>query len=1189
MLPLKSNQTILDAISGSDGPITLGLLPLTAQEEEACINNVISHCAGNLRSLVDLLKILTPAAAAYAIAAGASQAVSQGAEFWGPLADKLGINLSDSQSRELLSTAFRSACRRLGVMDPDVSELAWKNIAPMMAQASILHRWTEALGMGIQTTLRNRPLPDLDDPAALLKFALDLASHTRGQPNLKKILHTEVGGIVVHRLISSCVYNRYDILPAHLIEPMRQAFEGGGRQVTLKSPYVSFSLVRGGFELVLPKQPGKLISHQTYWLVSGSQYSPVSEERLSEFEIGAGTLAIQLRNVAAGYPDHTFTVNLALDQPFRVFDESTMRERMVRVGEETSLLPGDYLLVLKPDAVTNDADGEEIRGNYKVLPGVVMRPGQEPLIVTHDETVSTLSPVLKAGIYQSSDDGLFSALGDGKHLHYGGTFGFLAFIPKSQHTGDLDIQVTSRDAVLFEMKVTLQSHDQGVYDYSQNLENALKEAVQSLQPGVHPIQIRIATNATSATRELWYWKGLERISNHKGFLCSAAPLNIDFSLSKGFRESNTGCSFVENYRAPKVIISLKQGETIELRRAGIQATCIDTVDNWQTEIRAYENLAVSDTDARVIQLESGGFEEWIIRCNDRELAKLDQKRTRQFIGLRSLLADFGKSGRVCAISEDGEEIRLFSFSSDLVASTLAIALDHGRGLEKWTTTVPIEGVGKLGLVILDYSDSPIPSESPVILLYNDDSPLVEESEITVDATEGVSAVMQRIAAQGNVPARVKVCLHISPEETTRRFLTIDLVQMPPQGDQWKPLYCIDGPNTSQLSIVVSGGAIIDRDNCSWWRHLWRVSQNNFIAEDHFMYEHLTESDIESALVTISRLTTVKYPTNVYTRSAKYLSSLSHKLSARREAGGHRDNDIWWGAAATELAAHAGAALSPVVRQFLFTNNTHLMRRVWTSERETPQVDRGHVIRSLSLANEVRKAGGLVDYAKSFYHQGTHPLELFHSFKNWVEVSTNRADCFTDFDFNLFFREILKRVAQHSEADTSFESMPVLSARHLLYATNSLNRRVRVLTRASAGNAGHSLTGVLQSLISVHQKLEGRIGGLNDKLGYKPVARGFNFDRPDHYESVYYPDIPLLSSPQAKQIADLTWAFCVATRAKAHGRISSDEFQNTFALFSGVSVQTHPINLILSFTPELFSYYTALLDFGLYQNLPVNQS
>jgi hypothetical protein len=1187
MLPLKANQTILEAISGSDGPITLGLLPLSAQEEEACINDVIAHCAGRLRTLVDLLKILTPAAAAYAIAAGASQAVSQGNEFWGPLADKLGIDLSDSPSRELLSKSFRSACKRLGVMDPDVSELAWKNIAPMMAQASILHRWTEALGAGIQTTLRSRPLPDLDDPAALLKFALDLATHTHSQPNLRNILRTEVGGIVVHRLISSCIYNRYDILPAHLIEPMKQAFEGGGRQVTLKSPYVSFSLVHGGFEVVLPKQPGKLTSHQTYWLVGGSQYSPVSEERLSEFEIGAGTIAIQLRNVAAGYPDQIFTVNLALDQPFRVFDESTMRERVVRVGEETSLLPGDYLLVLKPDATTNDADGEEIRGNYKVLPGVVMRPGQEPLIVTHDETVSTLSPVLKAGIYQSSDDGLFTALSDGKHLHYGGTFGFLAFIPKSQHTGDLGIQVTSRDAVLFERTVALQSQDQGVYDYSQSLENALDEAVQSLQPGVHPIQIRLATNATSATRELWFWKGLERISNQKGFLCSAPPQNIVFHRSKGIRESKSGCDFIENYRAPKVIISLKQGEMIEILRAGIQATCIDPADNWQTEIRSYENLTVSDTDARVIQLESGGFEEWTIRCNDRDLAKLDQKKTRQFIGLRSLLADFGKSGRIDAISEDGEEIRLFSFSSDLVASTLAIDLDHGRGLEKWTTKVPMEGIGKLGLAILDYSESPIPIESSVIPLYDDEHPFVDNSEISVDAMEGVSAVMLCIPAQGNVPARVKVCLQISPEKTTDRFLTIDLVQMPPQGDQWKPLYCIDGPNTSQLSIVVSGGAIIDPESCSWWRHLWRVGQNSLTDEDHFLYGNLAGADIESALVTISRLTTVKYPTNVYNRSAKYLSSLSHKLSSRREAGGHRDDDIWWGAAVTELAAHAGTVLSPVVRQFLFTNNTHLMRRVWTTEHGISQVDRGHVIPSLGLVNEVRKAGGLVNYAQTFYHQGTHPCELFHSFKNWSEVSTGRAACFTGFDFNLFFREILKRVAQHSEADTSLELMPVLSARHLLHTTNSLNRRVRVLARASAGNAEHPLTGALQSLIRVHKQLEGRIGGLNNRLGYTPVARGANFDRPDQYEPLYYPDLPLLSSPQAKQIADLTWAFCVATRARAHGRISSDDFQETFSLFSGVNVQTHPINLILSFAPELFSYYTALLDFGLYQHSAAN--
>jgi hypothetical protein len=1181
MLPLKSNQTILDAISRSEGPITLGLLPLTAQEGDACIDDVIAHCAGRLRPLVDLLKILTPAAAAYAIATGASQAVSQGGEFWGPLADKLGIDLSDSQSRELLSTTFRSACKRLGVMDPDVSELAWRNIAPMMAQASILHRWTDALGAGIQITLRSRPLPDLDDSSALLKFALDLASHTHSQPNLQNILRTEVGGIVVHRLISSCVYNRYDILPAHLIEPMRRAFEGRERQVTLKSPYVSFSLVHGGFELVLPKQPGKLISHQTYWLVGRSQYSPVSEERLSEFEIGAGTIAVQLRNVAAGYPDQTFTVNLALDQPFRLFDEGTMRERMVRVGEETSLLPGDYLLVLKPDATTNDAGGEEIRGNYKVLPGAVMRPGQEPLIVTHGETISTLSPALKAGIYQSSDDGLFTALNDGKNLHYGSTFGFLAFIPKSQHTGDLGIHILSRDAVLFERKLALQSHEQGVYDYSASVENALEEAIQSLQPGVHPIQIRIATNATSATRELWYWKGLERISNHKGFLCSAAPLNIDFRKSKGFRESSTGCSYLENYRAPKVVISLNQGETIEMIRAGIQATCIDPVDNWQTEIRSHENLTVRDSDARVIQLESGGFEEWSLQCNDKEFATLNQKKTRQHIGLRSLLAEFGKSGRICAVNEVGDEIRLFGFSSSLVASALTLEQDHGRGLEKWTTKIPLEGLGKLGLLVRDYSRSPVSIDSDVVPLIDDENLPEVETEVAVEARDGVTAVLHCLPAGGNLEARVKICIQISPKKTSTSLLTIDIVQMPPHGGEWRPLHCADGPNTSQLCMVTSGEAPVQADDCTWWHHLWRVSQNGLTEADQALYGALDDGELSTALDTISRLTTVKYPTSVYFHSAKYFSSLSHKLSSRRETRGYRDENVWWNAGAAELSDYADAVETPLIRQFHFTQNSHVLRRIWGDDGVVGSSSRSNVISSLSLVKEIQRAGGRVNYAQAVFYEDKHPCELFSSFKNKNAVFAGQASDFQNFDFNLFFKEILKRTLQHCEGGMVHESVPVLSARHLLHSINTLNRRVRVLTQASAADAGHPLTKALQSLSRTHAQLESRIITLNGKIGYRPEGRSASLDQPDRYEALHFPELPSLSSVQAKQIADLAWAFCVANRARAHGRMESLESKETLTLFSGTSLPTHPINLILSFAPELFSYYIALLDFALF--------
>lgn len=1187
MFPVKANQTVLEAISRSEGPITLGLLPLSEQEEEACIRDVRIHCAGRLRTLLELLHIYTPAAASYAIAAGASQAVSQGSRFWEPLGDMLMIDLSAPLSRESLSVIFSKACENLGVVTPDVSDLAWKYAAPIMTQASILHRWTDALGAGIQTTLKFCPMPDLDDPRALEMFATVLAQHTHSQPNLRSILQTQVGPIVVHRLISSCIYNRYEILPAHLVEPMKQAFEGGGRQVTLKSPYVSFSMIHGGFELVLPKQSGKLISHQTYWLVKSSQYSPVTEERLSEFELGTGTVDVQLKKLTMGYPDQEFTVNLSLNQSFRLFEEKTMRERSVHVGEETTVPPGDYLVIMKQDATTNDATCEEMRGTYKVLSGVALRPGLEPLTIVHNDIKSSLSAALKAGIYQSTEEGQFTTLSNGMNLHYGDVIGFQAFIPKNQHSGMIDIQISNGDSVLLKTAVPLQAQDHGVYDYSQDLENALHKAIDLVRPGIHRLQIRLATNVTSIIRDFWYWKGLKRISNHLGFLCSEPPENIDYRGSKGIEASEDGCGFPKNTNRPRILILLKGGSAIELLRPGIQATCIDPSDNWQVEIGPHENLTVKGSDTRVIQLESGGFEEWSLCCNGKEFAQLSQRKTVQIIGLHSLLSDFGKSGRVCAVNGDGEEIRLFGFSSSLLATALILDLDHGIGLEKWTTKIPLEGVGKLGLIVRDYSESPIPADTPVVPLVDEENLPENGLEVTVDVKDGVSAVIRCLPAQGNLEARVKVCIQISPERTSNSLLAIDVVQMPPKGDQWNPLLCVDGPSTSQLCIVTSGSAEINHDCCTWWHHLWRVSQNSHAVEDGKFYESLTNEEIGEALTTISRFTTTKYPTSVYSHSARYLSSLAFKLSSRRKSCGHLDDDIWWCAAATELENHADAVTFPVVRTFLFSNNPHVLRRIWRYDKEISSSSRSNVIPCLSLVTNIRNSGGRVGYAQKVIHEGRHPYELFSSFKNWRQVSEGQATEFQNFDFNFFFKGILKRALQHAESAVVADEIPILSARHLLRTINALNRRVRVLTRASSGDAEHPLSITLLSLSGTHAKLESRIVSLNSSIGYRPEGHPANLDHPDHFEPLYYPDLPCLSGVQAKQIADLTWAFCIAIRAKAHGRMCSNESKEIFTLFSGFSTPTHPINMILSFAPELFSYYVGLFDFALYNPEPTN--
>ncbi|MFN9409562.1 MAG: hypothetical protein ACK6AY_09580, partial [Akkermansiaceae bacterium] len=547
---------------------------------------------------------------------------------------------------------------------------------------NILPNATAPQGAGLQTTHRVPPLPALDEPQALLRVAQELAAHIHNQPNLRSVLLTEVGPIVVHRLISSCIYNRYDILPNHLVDPMKQAFGASGRQVTLKSPYVSFSRVTGGFELVLPKQPGKLTSYQTHWLVNGNQYSPVTEERLSEFEIGSAKIDVRLKKVASGYPDQEFSVNLALDEPFRIFEEKTMREKSAHIGEETTVPPGEYLLIMKPEVTTNDASFEEIRGEYKVLDGITLRPGLEPLVLTYKGVDSTISPALKAGIYQSDDAGHFITLADGTNLHYGDVIGFQAFIPKNQHSGEIGIQIYTGNDKLLEKSQPLQEHEQGVYDYSQNLQESFFEAIENLSPGIHSIQVRLTTNLTSVIRDLWYWKGLEHISNHLGFKCSNLPQNIDYRSSKGIQESKDGCAFTPSHTAPRILIALKGGTSIELLRPGVQAISIDPEDGWKTEIRSNENFTVRKSDRRVIQLESGGFEKWSIQCNEKEFVVLDQKKTKHYIGIRSLLAEFGKSGRITAVNEEGEKIRLFGYSSGLIASPLLLNEDHGKGIEK---------------------------------------------------------------------------------------------------------------------------------------------------------------------------------------------------------------------------------------------------------------------------------------------------------------------------------------------------------------------------------------------------------------------------------------------------------------------------------------------------------------------------
>ncbi|MDA7891786.1 hypothetical protein N9B14_04365 [Akkermansiaceae bacterium] len=497
----------------------------------------------------------------------------------------------------------------------------------------------------------------------------------------------------------------------------------------------------------------------------------------------------------------------------------------------------------------------------------------------------------------------------------------------------------------------------------------------------------------------------------------------------------------------------------------------------------------------------------------------------------------------------------------------------------WKTTIPLDEIERIGIRVKDYSHSPSSTDRQVTTLYPAPIPEEDPDFQDIELQEGIRLRTTRLAPSKKKPEMLKVRLDISPPHLEGKLLLTELFRGSLNNDEWQSLRCQDFPTTSEMTITHVSESRISDPECSWWRHLWRTSKEQFNVNDLKKYSNIDGVEIGKALATISKLTTIKYPSAVYHYSAKFLSSMAHKLAERREGNGHRDINEWWQAGSQELEKHSQAKLTPVVRQFLLSCNPNILRRFSVDSSDRSETTEGLIITSLNICSNVANEGGKVSYTSSCYHQGTHPTELFQAFRNFSRVLGGHETEFLDFNFKNFFSPICGRVQNHLDEDTMLESPPCLSARHLLLAIEALNRRVRILSRASAGEADHRLAGALQSLARTEQKLGSHFSQINRAINFEA---GISSDRGnyDHVQTNEFPPLPGLNTPESQRIANLTWALCAVARGTAHGRISTDQFHRYLPAFGGENANRSAINILLSFAPELFAYYVGLLDFAL---------
>jgi len=1137
---------------------------------------------------MQLLGRVAPAATCYAIASSASQGVTVGRRFWDPVTKKLGIDISSNNDREKLSLLYSKTCQKLGVMVPDVSKLAWTNIAPMMAQASILHAWSGPLVTGLHRTLAKHPAPDTNDDVALKRFSKQLASSIHGVRNLTKILATEVGSMVTHRIVSSLIYDKFDLLPHHLIEPLKKAFTEKGSAVHLKSPYISFSEAYSELEIILPKQLNKLLKYTSYWQIGNRQLSPNEENRIEQSNLTGEVVSIELRDLDRDYPDQDFTIDLSMPNGFMLFDQKTGREKSIKAGQRNELTHGEYTLVMKPSVTTNDDGYVEEIGKYRLLKDIYIHPGSGEWEVYVDGETTIISASLMTGIYIPRDREEAILLNDGMSLYYGDSLEINAIVPKRQHAGELSIEIKANDNDAITTQVELKSYDSGEYDYSEELIAAAKEICASLSPGIHKLEFKISTNSAAATKGIWYWKGLNYISDQKGFICEDRPENIDFKKTRGIRLKGVDCVFEKNFRAPEVIVYLKNSDQfINIPRPGVQATLISSEDQWSDELTSRSTITIGGEEKRLIRIKSGGFSSWDIFCNKFKINTLTRDKSSLVLGLSTLVAQYGDSGSVSAINKvDGEQMILFSYASDLISSPLTQTTNHGLKQIVWKTYIPLPKIGQLAVKISDYTNSPV-ADSPMIFnltidLLSEENPLVE-----LDITDVLSAVLKWKKPTSKGPAAVALSLTVSDSMLSNEFQFVEIIYKPIEAESWLNLECKEAVNTSPLCFIISGSENID-DTPTWWKHLCRISSNHNdenSLHDH-LYSNMPDSELKQGLATISKIVGTKFPTASFRYNAKYFTALDHRLAERRKKAGQLDAKHWWDQHAADLENQCKGNNKLATRPFIISSHVSVFDSPINLDLDSNT--QNFTEECLNFSSTISATGGHLEFAKQeLITAPPHLMYLYQSFKNFNEVAGRGTQSeFKDFQFNSFLEAEYKRAMDHESAVTELTDIPPLSARHLLLATKQLKRRARILKQVTEGEADHVLGERVRRISELHRKLKNKDWMLYQGINYTPIKKPSTDKYSDSFDTQFFPNWPGLPSScidhqdKAAQIADICWSLACITRSKANGTLSEKSYTTLIELFKSRNAMESPLNLIFTFAPELYVYHVALIDFAL---------
>ncbi len=1175
----EANDLILAQIANSEVPTVLGFLPLSAAQEEAIVGMLKCNFKRDSDNATWLF-LMYPGATAYALAAAPSRALQAGGEFWPALVRELGIEVP-SPKRSSFAHEFRRECQHLGLLDGTLENAGWHYAAPFIFQSGILHYWKDDLAAGLRSVLRSRPAPDTEDPIALRDFTDALGGAIHHQANLRRMLDTEAGPLLVHRLVSGHLAGDWSRLPAHLREPVKEAFAATGRGIVLRSPHLAFDSAYEELVVVLPAQPKGVASPETFWKIGSRRHAARKETVIPMRELGHGEIAIGLHRMETGFEDRNFRIDPQIGDhvAFRIFRKDSGRELSTHSGRSADLPAGGYLVVTAADVSAGEGESPVTAEPYLYY-DLDLRPGDPPLALERACSQWSIAAKKEHGLFMDREVGSSAVLEDGALLLYGENPGIIGYFPSDgNEAASFRLQVACPEQTLkIETEVTTPVLEQGGYRFVSEIREPLIDAIQALPPGIHRVQVSISDKARHAEKTFWYWIGLEEISDNLGFRCSHFPENLDLKGSSGVTVSPRGLAFSSGYHAPFVRLRLKQpSESLTLPHAGIRVTLIEPGVAWEEEPKANSAVTVDARDKRLLKFTSGGFHPWKIMGAGREIASLDRMQRTRVFSLSGVAAEIGGSGRIIGRSEDGTEVVLLNLTRPLSASPPRMKPEHGRGIESWSFKIPTADLDGLGVTVTDLSSRPDGSYGEVLSFAERSGEGFECRDFELPGAPVMLQVNLTESEGVTTSSKVKVQLEIRFADLADGLWAIDFHRRGTGEADWQVLDCDEKHGYSKLRIF-AWGSVLAAPESGWWRHLRRakLSIHGALPDPNLLsaLEGMSVPELDCALESCRQFLEWKYPTEVWKDSAHRLQDFPVLLATHRFSASDETASVWWRHGAAELSSHSRSILAPVARQFLFGSQPDCL---FLHGRHMAVFESGGcpVTIALNFPAAVAAAGGLKNHILPAYHASEIDEEIIPCFSNFMAVQVGREDEFTGFSLVSYLQGCTGIVGLERRTEDLYSTSPqsefksLLGPTHLLHAVKALNRRCRIIEESSLSDEETPLSRMAQTLERICQQLE-MIG--------PQIAEKTGWSRSGHL--VWTP--PLVENPTSAKVAGILWVLCGLSRLAGNQRISEAEHKRLLARLldpgsEGRRMIQNRICILLSLAPELFAFLTVLFE------------